>query len=110
LILVALLGLFASAATSAQVQNFSPVTREMLLNPSPDDWLMLSRTYDEQRFSPLNQINRQDVGQLRMVWVRGMAVMTGDGQSATTNLLRQVPTLAPPRGHNAIYVFALPDR
>ena len=39
-----------------------------------------------------------------------VAVMTGDGQSATTNLLRQVPTLTPPRGHNAIYVFALPDR
>lgn len=56
----------------AQVKNFVPVTREMLLNPSPNDWLMLSRTYDNQRFSPLEQINRQNVGQLRMVWARGM--------------------------------------
>ena len=56
-----------------QVKDFAPVTQPMLLNLSPDDWLMLSRTYDEQRFSPLNQINRQNVGQLRMAWARGMA-------------------------------------
>ncbi len=59
-------------AAWAQVDNFMPVTQEMLLNPSPDDWLMFSRTYDSQRFSPLDQINRQNVGQLRVAWVRGM--------------------------------------
>jgi alcohol dehydrogenase (cytochrome c) len=57
-----------------QVKNFAPVTREMLLNPPADDWLMPSRTYDMQRFSPLNQITRQNVGSLRMVWARGMAL------------------------------------
>ena len=56
----------------AQVKNFTPVTQEMLLNPSPNDWLMFSRTLDAQRFSPLNQINRQNVGQIRMVWARGI--------------------------------------
>jgi alcohol dehydrogenase (cytochrome c) len=60
----------------AQVKNFAPVTREMLLKPSPDDWIMLSRTYDEQRFSPLRQINRQNVSRLRMAWVRGIAAGT----------------------------------
>ena len=64
-------GALAPAAV-AQVKNFAPVTREMLVNPSPSDWLMHGRTYDEQRFSPLNQINRQNVGQLRTVWIRGM--------------------------------------
>ena len=58
--------------TFAQVKNFTPVTQEMLLNPSPNDWLMFSRTYDNQRFSPLDQINRQNVEQLRLAWVRGM--------------------------------------
>jgi glucose dehydrogenase len=47
----------------SQVQNFTPVTKEMLLNPGSDDWLMFSRTYDAQRFSPLRQINRQNVAQ-----------------------------------------------
>jgi alcohol dehydrogenase (cytochrome c) len=71
--------LFAALLTSAilpaafgQVQNFRPVTQDMLLNPSPDDWLMYSRTYDAQRYSPLKQINKQNVGQLRMAWVRGL--------------------------------------
>ena len=56
----------------AQVRNFVPVTDQMLLNPSPEDWLMFSRTYDAQRFSPLNQINKQTVGQLTMAWSRGL--------------------------------------
>jgi len=43
-----------------------------MLNPSPDDWLMMSRTYDEQRFSSLNQVNKQNVSKLQMVWSRGL--------------------------------------
>ena len=53
------------------VKNFVPVTQEMLLHPSPDDWLMYSRTYDAQRFSPLKQVNVSNIGQLRMAWTRG---------------------------------------
>jgi alcohol dehydrogenase (cytochrome c) len=63
----------------AQVKNYIPVTQEMLLNPSPDDWLMYSRTYDAQRYSPLKEINRANVGQLRMAWTRGL----GPGTSET---------------------------
>src|SRR5262249_26053547 len=50
--------LFAALASmlappwGAQTADFKPVTREMLANPPPGDWLMLNRTYDEQRFSP----------------------------------------------------------
>ena len=29
--------------------------KQMLENPAPEDWLMFSRTYDAQRYSPLNQ-------------------------------------------------------
>src|ERR1700744_3289294 len=73
-------GIFALAAPAlAQVQNFVPVTPEMLLHPSPDDWLMYSRTWDAQRFSPLKQINRGNVAQLRMAWTRGM----GQGTTET---------------------------
>ena len=54
--------LVAVAPGVAQVQNYIPVTQEMLLNPSPEDWLMYSRTYDAQRYSPLKEINRANVG------------------------------------------------
>ena len=65
--------LLAAIPAFAQVQNFKPVTTEMLVNPSPNDWLMYSRTYDAQRYSPLSQINKQNVNQLRLAWTRGMA-------------------------------------
>ena len=60
----------------AQTKEFRPVTTEMLVNPDPGDWLMLSRTYDEQRFSPLDQIDKKNVDQLRMVWSRGFPAGT----------------------------------
>jgi alcohol dehydrogenase (cytochrome c) len=56
----------------AQVQNYKPVTDEMLRNPSPNDWLMYSRTYDAFRDSPLKQIDTKNVKNLRMAWVRGL--------------------------------------
>jgi len=57
---------------SALAQGFVPVTEATLANPDPGDWLMMNRTFDEQRFSPLNQINKGNVGQLRMAWSRGL--------------------------------------
>jgi PQQ-dependent dehydrogenase (methanol/ethanol family) len=73
---------FATLAT-AQVKNFVPVTQQMLENPSPNDWLMFSRTYDNQRYSPLDQIKTSNVGQLRMAWSRGI----GAGQTETIPLV-----------------------
>jgi len=70
-------GTVAPAAFAQQaVQNFKPVTSAELANPSPNDWLSFSRTYDDQRFSPLNQITARNVNQLRTAWVRGLPVGT----------------------------------
>ena len=62
----------ALAPRTAAQQAFVPVTDEMLRNPAPGDWLHISRTYDQQRFSPLTQITRSNVAQLRMAWSRGL--------------------------------------
>src|SRR5579884_2826558 len=70
LLLLMAFGMPALEAFS-QVKNFAPVTDQVLLNPSPDDWILPSRTYDWQRYSPLSQVTRQNVGQLRMAWARG---------------------------------------
>ena len=56
----------AQAPPPAVPRPFTPVTQKMLENPSPDDWLMFSRTYDAQRYSPLKQINKQNVGQVEV--------------------------------------------
>ena len=60
------------SAPCAFAQAFVPVTQSILANPDPADWLMINRTFDEQRFSPLDQINKTNVGQLRMAWSRGL--------------------------------------
>src|SRR5256714_9080971 len=77
----------------AFTQSFVPVTDAMLSNPDPADWLMVSRTYDEQRFSPLNQINKTNVGQLRMAWARGLPAGT---QESTPIVYRGVMYLFAP--------------
>src|SRR5207248_3294009 len=41
------------------------------------DWTMHGRTYDEQRFSPLNQISEQNIGQLGLVWSRELGTTRG---------------------------------
>jgi quinohemoprotein ethanol dehydrogenase len=41
------------------------------------DWTMYGGTYDEQRFSPLNQISEQNVSQLGLVWSRELGTTRG---------------------------------
>ena len=53
--------------------DYVPVTDAMLQNPAPADWLMWRRTLDGWGYSPLDQIDRKNVGELRMVWSRAMA-------------------------------------
>ena len=76
-VLAVLLSGMATLA-AAQTADFKPVTDEMLANPSPNDWLMINRTYDEQRFSPLDQINKQNVGGLQLAWSRGLPLGTSE--------------------------------
>jgi quinohemoprotein ethanol dehydrogenase len=47
----------------------------------PDNWMSYGRTYSEQRFSPLKQINDQNVGQLSLAWY--VDLDTRRGQEAT---------------------------
>jgi len=58
--------------------SFPPVTDAMLQDPAPSDWLMWRRTLDSWGYSPLAEVNRDNVDQLRMVWTRGLAAGTGE--------------------------------
>ena len=59
-------------SASAAAGRIRAVTDAELENPSPDDWLMWRRTLDGWGYSPLDQIDRGNVGDLRMVWSRGL--------------------------------------
>ena len=60
------------------VENFSPVTNEMLTNPSPNDWMMLRGNYQAWSYSELEQINSDNVGDLKLEWMWNMH--EGDGE------------------------------
>ena len=49
---------------------FVPVTDAMIQHPDPADWLSWRRTLDSWGYSPLAEIDKSNVAQLRMVWAR----------------------------------------
>ncbi len=64
---------FAVAPAYAQqstdpMKSIRPVTDEMLRQPDAGDWLMWRRTYDGWGYSPLDQINKANVKDIRPVW------------------------------------------
>ena len=64
-----------AGSTPAHAQSssdFVPVTDEMLQDPPPSEWLMWRRTLDGWGYSPLDQIDQSNVGELRMVWSRAL--------------------------------------
>ena len=63
---------FPPAAAAQDAADFVPVTDAMLQDPDPADWLMWRRTLDTWGYSPLDQIDRGNVGDLRMVWTRAL--------------------------------------
>ena len=56
------------ARRAATLNRLTPVTDATLANPPPNDWLIWRRTYDSQGFSPLNQVNKGNVGRLTQAW------------------------------------------
>ena len=80
----ALAAFFAASLANAQVPTpLPPVTDAVLQNPDPADWLMWRRTLDTWGFSPLTQIDRTNVRNLRMVWTRAL----GPGMQEGTPLV-----------------------
>ncbi|MGC1386655.1 MAG: hypothetical protein WA807_01470, partial [Steroidobacteraceae bacterium] len=44
------------------------VTPERLANPEPGNWLMNHRTYNAQRYSPLDKIDKTNVKGLKLAY------------------------------------------
>lgn len=68
-----------------------PVTDAMLANPDPADWLMWRRTLNNWGYSPLNQINKDNVKKLKMVWSRGMGPGIQEGTPLVHNGVMYLP-------------------
>jgi alcohol dehydrogenase (cytochrome c) len=64
------------------LEKITPVTDDLLDNPPASDWLTWRRTYDDHGFSPLKQINKKNVGDLRVAWAWSLP----NGQNEATPL------------------------
>lgn len=80
---------------AGSVQNYVPVTPEMLTNPPAEDWLIPGRNYQRHSYSPLNQINRDNVKNLQLQWAWAM---NDSGANQTTPLV-----------HNGVLYLASPS-
>ncbi len=82
--IVSAVSLFAACGQQEQAAQRTPgVTAGRLANAASDasNWLSHGRTYDEQRFSPLDSINTENVGELGLAWY--FDVPTNRGMEAT---------------------------
>lgn len=57
-----------AAAAPPAITNYSAVTDARLLNPEPENWLMYKGNYSLWGYSPLDQINTDNVTELVPVW------------------------------------------
>jgi alcohol dehydrogenase (cytochrome c) len=84
--IVLLAGAFAQAQqpqAADPTRNITPVTDEMLRNPPASDWLMWRRTYNGWGYSPLDQINKNNVKNLQVAWTWSMT----NGATETTPIV-----------------------
>lgn len=65
------------------IENFVPISDAMLSNPAAGDWPMLRRNYQAWSYSPLDQINANNVKDLKLEWVWSMH----DGDSEPSPLV-----------------------
>src|SRR5258708_12237858 len=47
------------------------------MSQNPKDWVMPAGSYDNQRYSKLNQINAANVGKLQVAWTFSTGVLRG---------------------------------
>ena len=69
------------------VDTFIPLTREGLHNPDPADWPMLGGNMAHWNYSSLDQVNRENVTSLQLVWARQMP--TTGGRAGTSPLIHR---------------------
>lgn len=73
-------------ATGVTAQTaWQPVTQDLLTNPPDGWWPSKTRTPDGSRYSPLDQINRDNVADLEVAWVLETGAPAVEGTPAVAN-------------------------
>src|SRR5260370_31506541 len=87
-------------------RNLTAVTDAMLRSPPASDWLMWRRTFDGYGYSPLDQINKNNVKDLQVAWTWSMVPgatettpVVHDGVLYIFNYANQIQALNAPTRH-----------
>jgi len=96
--LILLLALLPLRLFAQGIDDYSPVTDQRLMNPEPENWLMFRRTYNGWGYSPLDQIDADNVAGLKLVWSVSTGISEGhqappvvnDGVMFVTTPMNQV--------------------
>jgi alcohol dehydrogenase (cytochrome c) len=86
---LALIFLAATALSVTAPAICAEVTADRLINADkePQNWLMNHRTYDAQRYSPLDKINKDNIKDLKLALAYAVAI----GGTATNENLEATP-------------------
>ena len=77
----------AASAITLEGQYSLTVTKDRLINAQnePQNWLLMNGDYGSTRYSKLTQIDRDNVGNLRMVWALALGGMQDTGRNGPEN-------------------------
>ena len=67
--------------------DLTPVTDALLADPPPADWLSWRRTRNGHGYSPLDEVTRDNVDELRLAWV--LAIREGNHQTSAAGARRR---------------------
>jgi PQQ-dependent dehydrogenase (methanol/ethanol family) len=94
----AVIATVAASPASTIAQDLTSMTKDA------NQWVMTGRTYDLQRYSPLNQINASNVGQLQAAWSMSTGTLRGhEGNPLVVGNVMYVHTSFP----NKVYALDL---
>lgn len=93
----ALVGVTLLLASPVNAANLTGATANLAPNDPAGQWTRQARDYANTRYSPLTQINKKNVGRLRLAWSFSDGQMYGhEGAPRTLSQKRRAGKTGPP--------------
>lgn len=92
-----------SNAASPAVRTSGPTAEDAGIPTSPDTWSMYGKGYDQTRFSPLNQINADNVADLEVAWIFPLGVI--EAHEGTPIMVDGTLFVTTPKGPEKVFAI-----
>lgn len=95
----------APAFAQADIAPAPAFTADQLQERPTESWITNGGNLTNQRFSPLDQINQSNIGQVKGEWVARMGSATGPGNSGEAQILAWQGVLYVSNGDNDVFAI-----